>query len=122
MSRNELTPKEIEYKAIISAKLHSLASQKGATQVAVSKSTGIPVTTINGYFKGSRLPSNDNAQKLADYFGISIGELDPRFNSTPTPATKTADLDEDDVLFTYQGKPLTDEDKELIRRLMNGKE
>lgn len=34
---------------------------------------------------------------------------------------QSADLDDDDVIFTYQGKPLSDEDKEMIRRIMRGK-
>lgn len=32
-----------------------------------------------------------------------------------------ADLDDEEAILTYQGKPLSDEDKEMIRRIMRGK-
>lgn len=105
-----------------SSRLNDLLNSHGKKQIDLHRDLGIPKSTITGYVKGTSLPNHDNAQKLANYFGIPIGELDPRFNSTPTPPAKTADLSEDDVLFTYQGKPLSAEDKALIRRLMNGKE
>lgn len=34
---------------------------------------------------------------------------------------KRLDLDDDTVIMTYRGKPLSDEDRELILRLMRGK-
>lgn len=68
MSRSELTPREKEYKRIVANRLSNLLSDKGAKQVDISNQTGIPTSTLTGYFKGTSLPSPGNVQKLADFF------------------------------------------------------
>ena len=66
--------------------------------------------------------STENAQKIATYFGISVGSL-----LNPEQETLQADepiLEEVDVAFYGQYKELTEEDKETVRdmvRLMRQK-
>lgn len=119
MARTELTPKDIEYKKLISSRLQSLLSRNNTKQVDVHKVTGIPASTLTGYFKGTTLPSPGNVQKLADFFGVVKSDIDPRFE-TETESKKEIDLDDDDVIFTYEGRKIPKEDLEMIKRFMRG--
>lgn len=119
MARTELTPKDIEYKKLISSRLQSLLSRNNTKQVDIHKATGIPASTLTGYFKGTTLPSPGNVQKLADFFGVVKSDIDPRFE-TETESKKEIDLDDDDVIFTYEGRKIPQEDLETIKRFMRG--
>lgn len=109
----------------LSERLRNLRHQKGLSMMYVGKKLGLGISTISQYETGKRLPNAEILKILADFYGVSIDYL-VKGDETPTkkenqPSQKTADLDDDDVLFTYQGKPLSDEDKAIIKRLMNGK-
>lgn len=45
------------------------------TRTGVSKETGIPYSTLQAYEEGQRKPSGRNMQKLADYYGVSVGSI-----------------------------------------------
>lgn len=65
-------------------------------------------------------PSAKKLEELADYFDVSTDYL---LGRTDDPRReKTADLDDKQVIMTYQGKPIPEEDMELIKRLLRGKE
>lgn len=123
MARTELTPKDIEYKKIISSRLNYLLTKNNLKQVDVHNKTGIPASTLTGYFKGSTLPSPGNIQKLADLFNVKKSEIDPRFEIENKSKTKReVDLSDDNVVFTYEGRKIPEEDLEMIKRFMRGKE
>ena len=42
------------------------------------------------------------------------------FSDKKDDDTKTADIEDDDVIFTYEGRQIPKEDLELIRRIMRG--
>ncbi|MBM6786962.1 LexA family transcriptional regulator [Ligilactobacillus salivarius] len=79
MPRTELTPQDKEYKKVISATLNELLKLSGKKQIDITRQTGIPASTLTGYFKGTRLPSPVNVQKLADFFNVLKSDVDPRF-------------------------------------------
>lgn len=79
MPRTELTPQDKEYKKVISATLNELLQLSGKKQIDITRQTGIPASTLTGYFKGTRLPSPVNVQKLADFFTVLKSDVDPRF-------------------------------------------
>ena len=45
------------------------------TRIGVSRETGIPVTTLQGYEEGTRVPSPDNMICLASYYHTSVQRL-----------------------------------------------
>jgi transcriptional regulator with XRE-family HTH domain len=92
MARTELTPQDKEYKKIISSRLNDLLSRSGRKQIDITRSVGIPASTLTGYFKGTRLPSPKNVEKLAEYFNVEKSDIDPRFGRDPKEDNlKTAD-------------------------------
>lgn len=79
MPRSSYTPQDKKNMMKISDNLKSLASKRGASQTSISDSLGIPISTLNGYFKGTSLPTPGNVEKLSQYFNVSKSEIDPRF-------------------------------------------
>lgn len=63
-------------------------------------------------------PSVDKVQKVADYFDVSVDYLLGR------EKTNNISNDLDDMLdsaMSYDGKPMTDHDREIIRAYLEGK-
>ncbi len=119
MSKNELTPQEIEYKKIISSTLNNLLNSSGKKQIDITREVGIPASTLTGYFKGTRLPAPENVEKLAKFFKVDKSEIDPRFATEPKTPADNYDLDAMlDNAHSYDGKPLDDHDRELIRQYL----
>lgn len=79
--RGELTPNEIRIRKEISNKLNDLLILNNKKQIDIHNSTGIPKSTLTGYFKGTSIPNSGNIQKLANFFGVKKSEIDPRYSS-----------------------------------------
>lgn len=77
--RGELTPKDLEYRKIISENIKNLLFSGNVKQVDLSRGTKIPTSTLTGYVKGTSLPIPRNVQKIADFFGVMKSDIDPRF-------------------------------------------
>lgn len=77
--RGNLTPKDIEAMKIISNNINLLLLKTDTKQVDLSRTTGIPASTITGYVKGTSLPIPGNIQKIADFFHVKKSDIDPRF-------------------------------------------
>ena len=56
-------------------RLELLMQKNNYTLKKLSDDTGIPITTLSGYKKNLRTPKKENAQILAEYFGVSIPYL-----------------------------------------------
>ena len=68
-------------------------------------------------------PSVDRVQAVADFYGVSVDYLlgntqDPRPNKKDVKLQ--VDVADDDVIMTFEGKPIPPEDVELMRRLLRG--
>lgn len=66
--------KEISY----NLKMHT----RGLTQAELSLMTGIPTSTLSGYFSERSTISDKNVQKIADALGLDKRNIDPRFEGT----------------------------------------
>lgn len=92
----------------------------------LANSHGIPISRLEedlGFGRNSlyswktKAPNGDRLKKVADYFNVSTDYLLGRKAND-----KEVDLADKDAFLMYQGKPVSDEDKEMILRLMRGKE
>lgn len=52
-----------------------LIEDSGKKLTEISSATNIPYPTLSGYNQGIRTPKKENAQKLADYFNVSISYI-----------------------------------------------
>jgi transcriptional regulator with XRE-family HTH domain len=131
MARGSLTPQDIENRKEITARLLKLLSAAGTTQVAISEKTGIPKSTLTGYFKGTSTPNPGNVQLLADFFEVKKSDIDPRFAPVDAEASlkqsdssKKVDLksmsEDPDTVMSWNGRPIPPEEMEMIRRILDG--
>ncbi len=79
MPRNKLSKFDKELRAQISANLKKYT--EGLTQYQLSEMTGIPISTLSGYFAMRSTPNAGNIQKIADALKINKSNLDPRFSN-----------------------------------------
>jgi transcriptional regulator with XRE-family HTH domain len=56
-------------------RLQKRADELGVKQVDLCKKLGIPKTTMNGYFKGTREPDIETLKLLARALGVTVGHL-----------------------------------------------
>lgn len=91
MPRPKSTPMQIEAKKIVKNNMESLMKRRGLYATEISDKTGIPKQTLNGYIKGTSLPTPGNTEKLAKVFNVSKSDVDPRFN---TEAFKNYNIEE----------------------------
>lgn len=95
------------------------------TQSQLADKLNVSAQTVSNWETGLKSPRMGAIQKMASLFNVNESEIVSDYSDSlikNAKNAKTADLSDDDVLFTYKGKPLSDEDKELIKRLMNGKD
>lgn len=64
-------------------------------------------------------PNTESLKKVADVLGVSVDYLLGKENPSQK---READLADDDVIFTYEGRKIPKEDLEMIKRFMRGKE
>jgi len=99
--------------------IKELRKQKHLTQKDLAKLMHVSQQTIGAWETERAIPGSDTLALLANLFNVSADYLLGR--TVPDEDRNTADLADDDTIFTYKGQPLSDDDKEIIRRLMNGK-
>lgn len=56
-------------------RIRELRTEKNISQAQLASDTGISQQSLSFYEKGSRKPKIEAWQKLADYFGVSVGYL-----------------------------------------------
>lgn len=56
-------------------RIRELRAEKNISQAQLASDTGISQQSLSFYEKGSRKPKIEAWQKLADYFGVSVGCL-----------------------------------------------
>lgn len=105
---------------MIGQRIRDLRKQKRMSQTELAKSAGVSQTTVTAWETGKAEPSSSAVAKLADIFNVTTDYLLGRPNKQETKKDDV-ELSGDDVIMTWRGKPLSDEDRELIRRIMNGK-
>jgi transcriptional regulator with XRE-family HTH domain len=98
---------------MIVEKVKELAKQQGLSVYQVEACLGFGHNTI--YQWNHRQPSIYRVQKVADFFGVSVDYLLGR----STEPKQRVDLTEnEDVIFTYQGKKLSEKQLGLIKTIL----
>ncbi|PLA90516.1 helix-turn-helix domain-containing protein [Ligilactobacillus salivarius] len=103
----------------IGYRISELRKQAGMSQFQLAKVLDIATSTLGMYETGKREPSLKVMNRIANYFNVTTDYLLGRPEKKDDD-TKTADIEDDDVIFTYEGRRIPKEDLELIRRIMRG--
>ena len=103
----------------IGYRISELRKQAGMSQFQLAKVLDIATSTLGMYETGKREPSLKVMNRIANYFNVTTDYLLGRPEKKDDDA-KTADIEDNDVIFTYEGRRIPKEDLELIRRIMRG--
>lgn len=98
--------------------IKELRKQKHLTQKDLAKLMHVSQQTIGAWETERAIPGSDTLALLANLFNVSTDYLlgrDPREDDL-----KTADLADDDTIFTFEGKPIPEQDLEYMKRLLRG--
>ena len=104
---------------MIGQKIRDLRKQRKMSQTELAKILHVSQQTVTAWETGKAEPSSSAISSLADYFDVTTDYLLGRPDRKDDDA-KTADIEDDDVIFTYEGRRIPKEDLELIRRIMRG--
>lgn len=99
----------------LTERIKRLADAKKTNFAEIERKTGISNGQIRRWDTSS--PKVENVQKVADYFDVSVDYLLGReIKDSPEDLEKVLDN-----VISYDGKPMTKHDKELIRAFLQGK-
>lgn len=79
MPRNKLTDFDLKLRDQISENLKRYSNNM--TQAQLSDKTGIPVSTLSGYFSKRSTPNPGAVQKIANALKVDKSDIDPRFQN-----------------------------------------
>ena len=99
--------------------IKELRKNKRMTQKDLAEAMKVSQQTVGAWETERAIPGADTLSELADYFNVTTDYLLGRPEKKDDDA-KTADIEDDDVIFTYEGRRIPKEDLELIRRIMRG--
>lgn len=116
-------------------KIKILMEQKGWNQAELARRSKISPQQISYYVKGDREPGPSNIKKISNAFNVEsaifiddyanrqefIDASELIYDLPKNGKQKSVDLNDDDVIMTFEGKPIPEEDRELIKRLLRGK-
>ena len=103
-----------------SNRLEKLREDKGWSKTYVAKTIGLKsMQTYANWEYGRTEPDFSMLSKIANVFNVSTDFL-LNGNSKKEDSEKTADLADDNTIFTYEGKKIPPEDLEYMKRILRG--
>jgi transcriptional regulator with XRE-family HTH domain len=112
-SREKLSEGEIKLE--IGRRIREQRKANGYKTSQTYRDLNIPRTTYTGYEMGARTPDPATMNKIANYLNTTVGYL---MCETDDPAVQHTTSSFEDLLkektLTFEGKPLTDEQWELL--------
>ena len=102
-------------KKMLPERLKTLRLEAKLTQNEIAKKLQISKMTYSYWENGKRNPKN--VQQIADFFNVStdylLGNTDIKSKNLETDLNKTLD-----TVKSFDGKPITDSDRETIREIL----
>lgn len=106
-------------------RLKELRNQQNMTQDELGKVLNVSGKTIGTWERDSRQPNIETINALANYFNVSTDYLLGRKEDSKTKNDdKQVDLtgigqkEDEEKIFSYEGKEIPKQDLELIRRIL----
>ena len=99
-------------------RIKEVARQRGMSLSTLAEKASL---SRNAIYKWNR--QAQQADKLANVANVLDVSVDYLLGNTETKTSKSqeVDLDDDNVIMTFEGKPIPPEDLELMKRLLRGK-
>lgn len=98
-------------------RIKKVSEKRGYSIAKVERMAGISANYI--YQWKNRNPSPESLARVAEVLGVSVDYLLGKDSSSAKPKIDLAD--DDSFIAFYEGKPVSDDDMEIIKRLLRGK-
>lgn len=98
----------------LAVRIVDLREKRNITQTELAKRMGLDKSSMSKIENGTRKVSSDELSMLSTIFGVTSDYLLGKENK------KTADLADEDTVFTYEGRQIPPEDLEYMKRLLRG--
>lgn len=92
-----------------------LREKLGMTQVELANKMGFDKSTMSKVENGTRKVSSDELEHLSSIFNVSADYL---LGTNTSNSSKDVDLKKDPVVLSYGGKPVSDEDMDIIKAIL----
>lgn len=100
-------------------RIKKISKERGWSLQKVAEKAGIGINSI--YRWNTKTPSTASLQAVADVLNVSVDYLLGKTDDNSTSMKpKQVDIADDDVIMTFEGKPIPPEDLELMKRLLRG--
>lgn len=98
----------------LAIRIVDLREKSNMTQVELAKKMGFDKSTMSKVENGTRKVSADELRKLSHIFNVSADYL----LGNKEASSEDVDLKKDPVVLSYGGKPVSDEDMEIIKAIL----
>lgn len=106
-------------KKIMAENIKKLMNSRGIDRRKLSEDLNISYTTVSDWVNGKTYPRIDKIEIMADYFNVTKSQL---VESADSEVNESKDLDKMlDEAMSYDGKPMSESDREVIRAFLEGK-
>lgn len=135
MGRKPISDFDIRLREEIASNLLKITN--GKTQAQIADLTGIPASTLSGYFSKRSTITEENTLKIAKIFNVDASEIDPRFKKNfkffdDQLTNKHFELIKEeeskydlkqmiDGAISFDGKKLSEKDKAAILGYIEGR-
>lgn len=102
-----------------SNKLKQLREGKGWSKTNVAKHLGVLLSTYANWEYGISEPDIETINQIATLYDVSNGYLmGNNNNGKEENETKSVDLEKDPVVLSYGGRPVSEEDMDVIKAIL----
>lgn len=106
---------------MIGQRIRDLRKQKKMSQSELAKIIGVTQTTITAWETGKAEPSSSAVANLADYFNVTTDYLLGRPEEKKDDSIDHTALEKAiDEARSFDGKPMSDHDREIVRNILKG--
>ncbi|AFU14624.1 hypothetical protein IEC_03100 [Bacillus toyonensis] len=102
---------------IIGERIFELRKEKKLTQEKIGENIGVSKQTVSKYEKGTKIPSRENIEKLADFFNVPTDFLLGKSDSTIKSSNNIKEIFESDELH-WDGRKLSPDEIESVKALL----
>ena len=104
-------------KKMLPERLKTLRLEAKITQKEIAEKQGISQQAYAQFEQGKSIPNTKRLQSFSDFFNVStdylLGNTDIKSKNLETDLNKTLD-----TVKSFDGKPITDSDRETIREIL----
>lgn len=109
MARDFLSPLDYRIREEIMNNLNTLKEAHNYSQKDIVEGTGLSQGLISHYLLGRRTPTQSNMKKIADFFNVDVGDIDPRqkkahTNTVNVNGSEVGFLGENSGTITFNNK------------------